>query len=94
MFTRLGWVFSHFQALQVTLWQLDPLRGSSYIPLPQWIETRRAVVNVAGTDDDCFKWAILAGMCPVDVHADRRVWLLFFVFSRPIPVRWSVCAEK
>ena len=68
-----GWVFSHFQDLQLTLWQLDPLRGSAYIPLPRWIQTRRAVGNVAGTGDDCLIWAILAGMHPVDVHADRRV---------------------
>ena len=51
------WVFSHFQDLQLTLWQLDPL--------PRWIQKRREVVNVAGTDDDCFKWVILAGMHPV-----------------------------
>ena len=67
-----GWVFSNFQSLQLTIWQLDPLRGSAFIPLPRWIQVRRAVVNVAGTGDDCFKWAILAGMHPVDVHADRR----------------------
>ena len=67
-----GWVFSHFQDIQLALWQLDPLRGSAYIPLPRWIQTRRAVVNVTGTGDGCFKWAILAGMHPVDVHADRR----------------------
>ena len=62
-----GWLFSHFQDLQLTLWQLDTLRGSAYIPLPRWIQTRRA-----GTGDDCFKWAILAGMHPVDVNTDRR----------------------
>ena len=70
---RSGWVFSNFQNLQLTLWQLDPLRGSAFIPLPRWIQTRRAAVNVAGTDDDCFKWAMLACMHPVDVNADRRV---------------------
>ena len=48
-----GWVFSNFQSLQLTLWQLDHLRGSGFIPLPRWIQTRRAVVNVAGTGDDC-----------------------------------------
>ena len=67
-----GWVFSNFQSLQLTLWQLDPLRGSAFTPLPRWIQTRRAVVNVADTGDDCFKWAILADMHPVDVNADRR----------------------
>ena len=67
-----GWVFSNFQDLQFTLWQLDPSRGSAYIPLPRWIQTRRAVVNVVGTVDDCFNLAILAGMHPVEVNADRR----------------------
>ena len=47
-------------------------RPFTYIPLPRWIQTRRAVVNVAGTGDDCFRWAILAGMHLVDVNADRR----------------------
>ena len=66
-----GRVFSHFQDLQLTLWQLDPLRGSVYIPLPRWIQARRAVVDVAGTGDDCFR-CILAGMHPVDVNVGRR----------------------
>ena len=54
----------------MSLRQLDPLRGSAYIPLPRWIQTKRALVNVTGTGDDCFNWAILAGMHPV--HEDRR----------------------
>ena len=32
-----GWVLPNFQNLQLTLWQLDPLRGSAFIPLPRWI---------------------------------------------------------
>ena len=68
-----GWVFSHFQDLQLTLWQLDPLRGSAYITSPRWIQTRRAVVNAAVMGDDCFRCAILASMHHVDVNADRRV---------------------
>ena len=68
-----GLVFSNFQSLQLTLWQLDPLRGSAFTPLPRWIQARRAVVNVAATGDDCLKRAILAGMHPVGVIADRRV---------------------
>ena len=82
-----GWVFSNSQSLQLTLWQLDPLRGSLFIPLPQWIQARRAVVNVADTGG--FKWAILAGMHPVDVHAGRRGkyvehMIFSFVLFRPL----------
>ena len=53
-----GCVFSHFASLQLTLWPLDPLHASAFVPLP---------VNVTGTGDDCFKWAVLAGMHP-DEH--------------------------
>ena len=67
-----GRVFSNFQSLQFTLRQLGPLRDSAFTPLPRWIQSRRAVVNVAGTGDDCFKWATLAGMHHVDVNADLR----------------------
>ena len=66
-----GWAFSNFQSLQLT-WQLDLLRVSAFTPLPRWFQARRVVVNVAGTGDDCFKWAILAGMHPVDVNTYSR----------------------
>ena len=89
-----GWVFSHFQDLQLTLWQLDPLRGSAHIPQHRWIQTRRTVVNVDGTGDDCFKWAKLAGMHPVETNAHRRVKYAehmgkydFSSFSFPVPLQ-------
>ena len=66
-----GWVFSNFASLQLTLWHLDPLRASAFVPLPQWIRAKRAVVNVTGIGDDCLKCAVLAGMYPVDDNAHR-----------------------
>ena len=33
-----GWVVSKLVALDTTLWQLDPLRVSTYHPLPTWIQ--------------------------------------------------------
>ena len=86
-----GWVFPHFESLQLTLWQLDPFRGSAYIPLPRWIQTKRAVVNVT---DDCFKWAVLAGMHRIDVNADRmgkyaEHMLKYYFSSLRFPVPFS-----
>ena len=66
-----GWVFSNFASLQLKLWHLDPLRARAFVPLLRWIREKRAVVNVTGTGDDCFKWAVLAGMHPVGKHSDR-----------------------
>ena len=60
-----GWVFSNFASLQLTLSHLDPLRASAFLPLPRWIREKKAFVNVAETGDDCFKWAVLAGVHPV-----------------------------
>ena len=88
-----GWVFFHFESLQLTLWQLDPLRGSAYIPLSRWIQTKGAVVNVTGTGDDCFKWAVLVGMHAATSYGPVRwthgkVRYFFFTFSRPSFFRW------
>lgn len=38
----------------------NPLRGSSYIPTPKWIERKKATVNVRNTDESCFRWSVLA----------------------------------
>ena len=57
-----GWVFSHFASLQLTLWHLDPLRASAFVPLPRWIRDKKATTHTIGTGDDCFKWAVRAGV--------------------------------
>ena len=46
------------------------VRASAFVPLPRWIQATRAVVNVTGTGDDCFKQALLAGMHHVGVHGE------------------------
>ena len=68
-----GWVFSNFVPLQLTLYHLDPLRASAFVPLPKWIRDKRAVTNIIGTGDDCFKWAVLAGLHPVDTNCPNRM---------------------
>ena len=57
-----GWILSHIESLDANLWELDPLKASSYHRLPQWIINKRAVRNIKNTDQECFKWAILAGL--------------------------------
>ena len=50
-----GWVLACINSLDITLWELDPLRGSSYHELPMWIKDKRAVVNVKHIGQDYFK---------------------------------------
>ena len=68
-----GWVFSHFASLQLTLWHLDPLPASAFVPLPRWIRDKKANTNIIGTCDDCFKWAVLAGMHPTTADNPNRM---------------------
>ena len=67
------WVFSNIASLQLTLWHLDPLPASAFVPLPKWIRDKRAVTNIIGTGDDCFKWAILAGLHPTTSDRPNRI---------------------
>ena len=68
-----GWVFSHFASLRLTLWHLDPLRASAFVPLPEWIRDKKATTNIIGTGNDCFKWAVLAGMHPTMADNPNRM---------------------
>ena len=43
--------------MELSLWYLDPLRASAFVTLPKWIRDKRAVTNIIGTGDDCFKLA-------------------------------------
>ena len=45
--------------LDVNFYQLNLTRGRSYVPLPDYIANRKAVINPQNDDSECFKWAII-----------------------------------
>ena len=45
--------------LDVNFHPLNLTRGSSYLPLPDYIAKRKAVINPQNGDEECFKWAII-----------------------------------
>ena len=53
-------VFDEFLYLDVNFHQLSLTRGSSYLPLPDWLERKKAIVNPYNDDDECFKWSVIA----------------------------------
>ncbi|KAJ8672229.1 hypothetical protein QAD02_003488 [Eretmocerus hayati] len=61
-----GWSFSSIMNLQININRFKPMRsGGSYIPLPQFIQTKHSCINIMNNDDQCFEWAILAALHPV-----------------------------
>jgi hypothetical protein len=55
-----GFALSCIDGLLLGVYEYTPMGGSSYLPLPESILSREAVVNPQNIDRQCFKWAILA----------------------------------
>jgi uncharacterized C2H2 Zn-finger protein len=56
-----GWTIITIENIILKSTKYEPLAGSSYIPLPKWIDNKRAVINPQNkTDNQCFKWSILS----------------------------------
>ena len=72
-----GWVVSRVVCLYVNLYvniaKYQPLKGSSYIELPKYLQTKKAIINVKNQDNECLKWALLSALHPIDhsSHPDR-----------------------
>ena len=53
-------VFDEFLYLDVNFHQLNLMRGNSYLPLPDWLVRKKAIVNPHNDDEECFKWLVIA----------------------------------
>ena len=69
----LGWVLDKLLALDLHLLEFDPLRATSYIPLPTCIHNRKSVINIKNKDEKCFLWSVIAGLYFKDSDAEHRV---------------------
>ena len=53
-------VFEEVLFMNIDFHQLNLTRGSSYIPLAQWLANKKAIINPHNEDRECFKWAVIA----------------------------------
>ena len=49
-----GWYFKEVLHLEIHTVVYKPMRGSSYIPPPDWIMRKKAIVNIRNTDEKRF----------------------------------------
>ena len=66
-----NWRFERVISLDVHFTDFQPLRGSTFLPLPTKISTKKAVINMKNNDDQCFKWSVVRALHPVDIHPER-----------------------
>jgi hypothetical protein len=66
-----GWILDELLRLQLTLLSYEPLRASTYVPLPLALQAKKAIVNVKNDDQLCFLWSIIAAIHPAANNAQR-----------------------
>ena len=71
-----NWRFRRVLKLEINIVEYKPLKGSSYIPLPDNLAAKKAIINMKNEDHHCFKWCIARAMNPVAKNSERISKLL------------------
>ena len=74
-----GWYFKEVIHLEIHTVDFKPMRGSSYISLPDWIMRKKAIKNIKNNDDKCFLWCVLRYLHPNDINEHRLTDLKQYV---------------
>ncbi|WP_171479369.1 hypothetical protein, partial [Acinetobacter baumannii] len=67
-----GYTIDHIMHLDIDFHKLKLTRGSSYIELPGWIGEKKAVINPKNTDEECFKYAVIAALHHGDIGKNNN----------------------
>ena len=72
-----GWYFKEVIRLEIHTVDYKPMEGSSFIPLPEFIKRKKAIINMENKDDKCFLWSVLRYLHPQEKHSTRSkvIWL-------------------
>ena len=60
------WYFKEVIQLEFHTVQYKPMNGASYIPLPDFIMRKKAIINVQNKDEKCFLWSVLRYLHPAN----------------------------
>ena len=55
-------IFDEVVRMDVDFHRLKLTRGSSYLPIPEWLARKKAIINPKNSDLECFKWEVIAAM--------------------------------
>ena len=50
----------------------EPLKGSSYIPLPEALANKKAIINVKNDDNKCLEWALKSALHPAKNNVSNK----------------------
>ena len=58
--------------LYLNIAKYEPLKGSSYMPLPDKIANKKAVINVKNDDNRCIDWALKSALYPAKNNVSNK----------------------
>ena len=79
-----GWTLVQLVKVELNLNKFQPLRGSTYIPLPTKLQLKKACINVQNQDEFCFKWAIILAIAKIKKNAMRTSQYKVNIYSNNI----------
>ena len=71
-----GWYFKEAISFEIHTVDYKPIKGSSYIPLPDFIMRKNAIINIKNEDDKCFLRSVLRYLHPKQIHGERLTDLI------------------
>ena len=66
-----GWYFKEVISFEIHTVDYKPIKGSSHIPLPDFLMRKKAIINMENKDDKCFLWCVLRYLHPREKHSTR-----------------------
>ena len=65
-------IFNRIIHMEIDFHRPSLTRGSSCIPLPDWLAKKKAIINSKNSDMECFKWAVIAAMRWEEIDRDHQ----------------------
>lgn len=66
-----GWYFKEVLNLEIHTVDYKPMRGSSYIPHPDFMLKKKAITNIQNKDEIFFLWCVLRYLYPTNLNDTR-----------------------
>ena len=67
-----GWTIESVDNHYLNIVQYQPMKGSSYIKLPQELRnSAKGLINMKNEDNECFRWCHIRHLNPQDIHPQR-----------------------
>lgn len=59
------------ESVDIIISKINPSTGSSYVPLPEYVASKKAVINIKNTDNKCFLYSVLCAINDIKIHPER-----------------------